>query len=92
MLNTGNVIDISIKSDQRISAVLKILSERGYIKYDSKSENVFIRSWRFGDFFDEYKKNLARKEEDLESKYRALRLKEQDIEEDYTKAIKEEEE
>jgi len=26
------------------------LSERGYIKYDSKSENVFIRSWRFGDF------------------------------------------
>lgn len=50
MLNTGNVIDISIKSDQRISAVLKILSERGYIKYDSKRENVFIRSWRFGDF------------------------------------------
>ena len=50
MLNTGNVIDISIKSDQRISAVLKILSERGYIKYDSKSENVFIRSWMFGDF------------------------------------------
>ena len=50
MLNTGNVIDISIKSDQRISAVLKILSERGYIKYDSKSENVFIWSWRFGDF------------------------------------------
>ena len=50
MLNTGNVIDISVKSDQRISAVLKILSERGYIKYDSKSENVFIRSWRFGDF------------------------------------------
>lgn len=46
----------------------------------------------FGDFFDEYKKNLARKEEDLESQYRALRLKEQDIEEDYTKAIKEEEE
>ena len=39
-----------------------------------------------------YKKNLARKEEDLESKYRTLRLKEQDIEEDYTKAIKEEEE
>ena len=50
MLNTGNVIDISIKSDQRISAVLKILSERDYIKYDSKRENVFIRSWRFGDF------------------------------------------
>ncbi len=46
----------------------------------------------FGDFFDEYKKNLVRKEEDLESKYRTLRLKEQDIEEDYTKAIKEEDE
>ena len=50
MLNTGNIIDISVKCDQRISTVLDILSERGYIKYDSKIENVFIRSWRFGDF------------------------------------------
>lgn len=52
MLNTGNIIDISVKYDQRISSVLEELAKRAYIKYDRKKEILLIRSWRFGDFID----------------------------------------
>lgn len=48
MMNSGTMLDIMVKPEQRIRDVLMILAENGQILYRSMEEDIRARSWRLG--------------------------------------------
>lgn len=50
MKNSGTVMDIMVKPEQRIREVLMVLAENGKILFDHLSEAAYTRSWRLGKF------------------------------------------
>lgn len=54
MMNSGGVLDIMVKPEQRIKDILQVLSENGQITYGTGSENLYIRSWRMGNLVNLY--------------------------------------
>lgn len=48
MMNSGSVLDIMVKPEQRIREVLKVLADNGQISYTDESQNIYTRSWRLG--------------------------------------------
>lgn len=48
MMNSGSVLDIMVKPEQRISDVLNVLADNGQVSYQSAKENLYTRSWRLG--------------------------------------------
>lgn len=54
MMNSGIVLDIMVKPEQRIKDILQVLEENGRIIYRSGRDNLYIRSWRKGNFVNPY--------------------------------------
>lgn len=54
MMNSGSVLDIMIKPEQRISEVLTVLAENGQVLYKAAQENIYVRSWRLGKVVNEW--------------------------------------
>lgn len=50
MRNSGTVLDIMVKPEQRIRDVLTVLAENGQISFDHSGEAAYTRSWRLGRF------------------------------------------
>lgn len=48
MMNSGSVLDVMVKPEQRISEVLKVLADNGQIAYKEEEQTVYTRSWRLG--------------------------------------------
>lgn len=48
MMNSGSVLDIMVKPEQRISDVLAVLAENRQISYRAAQDNIYARSWRLG--------------------------------------------
>lgn len=48
MMNSGSVLDIMVKPEQRISEVLAVLAESGQILYEVAQQKIYARSWRLG--------------------------------------------
>lgn len=48
MMNSGSVLDLMVKPEQRIGDVLSVLAENGQISYHSTSDKLYTRSWRLG--------------------------------------------
>lgn len=46
MMNSGSVLDIMVKPEQRISEVLAVLAESGQILYEVAQQKIYARSWR----------------------------------------------
>ncbi|WP_312448069.1 hypothetical protein [Lacrimispora sp.] len=54
MMNSGTVLDIMVKPEQRIRDVLEVLAENGQIRYQSGKETISARSWRLGSFVNSF--------------------------------------
>lgn len=54
MMNSGTVLDIMVKPEQRMKDVLMVLADNGQILYDSLAESIYMRSWRLGRFVNAF--------------------------------------
>lgn len=54
MMNSGIVLDIMVKPEQRIRDILLVLAENGQITYRKDYDSLYIRSWRGGNLVNHY--------------------------------------
>ena len=52
ILNSGHVLNIMVKDEQRILDVINILIQNNFIKIESKEYGIYVRSWRLGEYIN----------------------------------------